>query len=81
MRDGYLGGTPPRTRSARQVDVLAAFVAAGGSVSEAAARARPRAKVGEVAFGRARTDADVPLPVSRPAMVADALRATSSGIL
>ena len=36
MRDGYLRGTLPRTPTARQVDVLAAFVAAG-SVAEAAA--------------------------------------------
>jgi hypothetical protein len=32
-----LRGEPPRTRTARQVDVLAAFVAAGGSVPRAAA--------------------------------------------
>ena len=38
MRDGYLRGTLPRTPTARQVDVLAAFVAAGGSVADAAAR-------------------------------------------
>ena len=38
MRDGYLRGSLPRTRTARQVDVLAAFVAAGGSVSDAAER-------------------------------------------
>jgi predicted ArsR family transcriptional regulator len=38
MRGGYLRGVPPRTRTTRQVDVLAAFVAAGGSVSDAAAR-------------------------------------------
>ncbi len=37
MKDGYLRGSLPRTRTARQVDVLAAFVAAGGSVPEAAA--------------------------------------------
>jgi predicted ArsR family transcriptional regulator len=36
MRDGYLRGTPPRTRTPRQVDVLAAFVVAGGSVVVAA---------------------------------------------
>jgi DNA-binding NarL/FixJ family response regulator len=36
MRDGYLRGSLPRTPTARQVDVLAAFVAAGGSVSDAA---------------------------------------------
>lgn len=38
MRDGYLRGSLSRTRTARQVDVLAAFVAAGGSVSDAAER-------------------------------------------
>jgi predicted ArsR family transcriptional regulator len=38
VRDGYLRGALPRTRTPRQVDVLAAFVAAGGSVSDAAAR-------------------------------------------
>ena len=32
MRDGYLRGALPRTPTARQVDVLAAFVASGGSV-------------------------------------------------
>jgi predicted ArsR family transcriptional regulator len=36
VRDGYLRGVLPRT--ARQVDVLAAFIAVGGSVPEAAAR-------------------------------------------
>ena len=36
MRDGYLRGSLPRTPTARQVDVLAAFVAAGGSVTGAA---------------------------------------------
>ena len=37
MRDGYLRGSLSRTPTARQVDVLAAFVAAGGSVPNAAA--------------------------------------------
>lgn len=37
MRGGYLRGALSRTPTARQVDVLAAFVAAGGSVSDAAA--------------------------------------------
>jgi hypothetical protein len=37
VRDGYLRGTLPTTPTARQIDVLAAFVAAGGSVAEAAA--------------------------------------------
>ena len=36
MRDGYLRGSLPRTPTARQVDVLAAFVAGGGSVADAA---------------------------------------------
>ncbi len=36
MRDGYLRGQPPRTPTARQVDVLGAFVAGGGSVKDAA---------------------------------------------
>ena len=36
MRDGYLRGSLPRTPTARQIDVLAAFVAAGGSVAHAA---------------------------------------------
>ena len=36
MRDGYLRGSLPRTPTARQVDVLAAYVAAGGSVPDAA---------------------------------------------
>jgi len=38
VRDGYLRGVLPRTPTARQVDVLAAFVAASGSVAEAAAQ-------------------------------------------
>jgi len=36
VRDGYLRGSLPRTPTPRQVDVLAAFVAAGGSVQNAA---------------------------------------------
>jgi hypothetical protein len=38
VREGYLRGSLPRTPTARQVDVLAAFVAAGGSVADPAAR-------------------------------------------
>ena len=38
MKDGYLRGSLSRTPTARQVDVLAAFVDAGGSVPDAAAR-------------------------------------------
>lgn len=37
MKDGYLRGELPLTRTARQVDVLAAFVASGGSIPDAAA--------------------------------------------
>lgn len=36
-RDGYLRGALPRAATQRQMDVLAAFVAAGGSVPDAAA--------------------------------------------
>ncbi len=38
MSNPRLRGSLPRTPTARQVDVLAAFVASGGSVAEAAAR-------------------------------------------
>ena len=37
MRDGYVRGSLTRTPTARQVDVLAAYVAAGGSIAAAAA--------------------------------------------
>ena len=36
MRDGYLRGSLARRATQRQMDVLAAFVAAGGSVQDAA---------------------------------------------
>ena len=36
MRDGYLRGAPSRPATQRQMDVLAAYVAAGGSVPDAA---------------------------------------------
>ena len=36
MRDGYLRGELSRPATQRQVDVLAAYVAAGGSVQDAA---------------------------------------------
>jgi predicted ArsR family transcriptional regulator len=57
MRDGYLRGESPRTRTARQVDVLAAFVEAGGSVSHAAARVgiRPSTAKRHLADLRARS--------------------------
>ena len=37
MRDGYLRGSLSRPPTARQMDVHAAYVAAGGSVSDTAA--------------------------------------------
>ena len=57
MRDGYLRGTLPRAPTARQVDVLAAFVASGGSVAEAAARVgvRPSTAKRHLADLRARS--------------------------
>ena len=57
MRDGDLPGTLPRTPTARQVDVLAAFVAAGGSVADAAARVgiRPSTAKRHLADLRARS--------------------------
>src|SRR5437870_10099359 len=57
MRDGYTRGEPPQTRTARQVDVLAAFVAAGRSVSGAAARVgiRPSTAKRHLADLRARS--------------------------
>ena len=36
MRDGYLRGELPLQATQRQMDVLAAYVAAGGSVQDAA---------------------------------------------
>ena len=36
MRAGYLRGAPSRSATPRQMDVLAAFVTAGGSVQDAA---------------------------------------------
>jgi len=57
VRDGHLRGSLPRTPTARQVDVLAAFVAAGGSVAEAAARVgvRPSTAKRHLADLRARS--------------------------
>ena len=57
VRDGYLRGTLPATPTARQVDVLAAYVAAGGSVAEAAARVgvRPSTAKRHLADLRARS--------------------------
>lgn len=52
-----LRGDLPRTRTARQVDVLAAFVEVGGSVPEAAARVgiRPSTAKRHLADLRARS--------------------------
>jgi hypothetical protein len=57
VRDGYLRGLLPRTPTARQVDVLAAFVATGGSVPDAAARVgvRPSTAKRHLADLRARS--------------------------
>jgi predicted ArsR family transcriptional regulator len=57
MKDGHLRGSLPRTPTARQVDVLAAFVASGGSVAEAAALAgiRPSTAKRHLADLRARS--------------------------
>ena len=57
MSGGYLRGSLPRTPTARQVDVLAAFVGAGGSVADAAALVgvRPSAAKPHLADLRARS--------------------------
>ena len=57
MRDGYLRGSLPPLPTRRQVDVLAAFVVAGGSVSRTAELAgiRPSTVKRHLADLRART--------------------------
>jgi len=57
MRDGYLVGALSRRATQRQRDDLAAFVAAGGSVSDAAelVRIRPSSVKRHVADLRARS--------------------------
>ena len=57
VRDGYLRGAHPRAATQRQMDVLAAFVAAGGSVSDAATRVgiRPSTAKRHLADLRARS--------------------------
>jgi predicted ArsR family transcriptional regulator len=57
MRDGYLRGALPQLATPRQLDVLAAFVAAGGSVPDAAARVgiRPSTAKRHLADLRARS--------------------------
>ena len=49
MRDGYLRGSLTRPATGRQLDVLAAFVAAGGCVPDAAARVWHTAELGQAA--------------------------------
>jgi predicted ArsR family transcriptional regulator len=57
VRDGYLRGSLSRTPTARQVDVLAAYVAVGGSVADAAEAVgvRPGTAKRHLADLRART--------------------------
>jgi predicted ArsR family transcriptional regulator len=57
VRGGYLRGTLPTKPTARQVDVLAAYVAVGGCVAEAAARVgvRPSTAKRHLADVRARS--------------------------
>ena len=57
MRHGYLRGALPQSATPRQLDVLAAFVAAGGSVPDAAARVgiRPSTAKRHLADLRARS--------------------------
>ena len=56
-RDKYLRGSLPQTPTARQIDVLAAFVAVGGSVADAAVRVgiRPSTAKRHLADLRARS--------------------------
>ncbi len=57
MRDGYLRGSLSQSATPRQLDVLAAYVAAGGSVPDAAARVgiRPSTAKRHLADLRARS--------------------------
>jgi predicted ArsR family transcriptional regulator len=57
VRDGHLRGSLPRTPTARQVDVLAAFEATGGSLPDAAAQVgiRPSTAKRHLADLRARS--------------------------
>ena len=57
MRDGYLRGTVSPQATQRQMDVLAAYVAAGGSVQDAAVLVgiRPSTVKRHLADLRART--------------------------
>ena len=69
VRDSQLRGDPPRTRTARQVDVLAAFVGAGGSVTIAVAQlgVRPSTAKRHLADFRAVRHTGAPLHVLRQA--------------
>jgi predicted ArsR family transcriptional regulator len=57
MRDGYLRGELPQQATQRQMDVLAAYIAAGGSVAGAAqaVRVRPSTAKRHLADLRARS--------------------------
>ena len=57
MRDGHLRGTLSQSATLRQVDVLVAYVTAGGSVPDAAARVgvRPSTAKRHLADLRARS--------------------------
>jgi len=57
MRDGYLRGALSRPATARQLDVLAAYVTAGGSVPDAAdlVGIRPSTAKGHLADLRAKS--------------------------
>lgn len=57
MRGGYLRGAPPPQATQRQMDVLAAYVAVGGSVTDAAGLVgiRPSTVKRHLADLRART--------------------------
>ncbi len=57
MKDGYLRGSLSQSATPRQLDVLAAYVAAGGSVPDAAARVgiRPSTAKRHLADLRARS--------------------------
>jgi predicted ArsR family transcriptional regulator len=67
MKDGYLRGSLPRTPTTRQIDILAASVATGGSVVEAAARVgvRPSTAKRQLADLRARSGLTTDQPIHR----------------
>lgn len=67
VRDEYLRGSLPRNPTPRQLDVLAAFVATGGSVPEAAALVgvRPSTAKRHLADLRARSGLTTEQPIHR----------------